>query len=341
MRIERIGDADAPHRRPDVTVTARAGPRAADRQAPRASTRLWRGSRRRPASTSSRPSTTSGSSRRCRRCSRSPPPTERVRVGPVVPESVHAAPGRDRGPDRGARPGVERPGLPRARGRSLARVPGYRPARPLRPVARRGRSCGGCSRATSAGFEGERFSLPPGARLRYPVRAPRGSASRRDLVAALAALRRPRARRAEGRRQRKPRPRPGDARAGRRRRVGLVFGAVTVVDEDGGRARAWHGERSRCTSPSSAHSTRRCALDPELLAHGGCRSEGEAGAARSSRTTSSGASRSQARRPRSPSRRRRSSTQARARRLRDTARDRRAKGVDLLCRSVLPRLGVA
>jgi 5,10-methylenetetrahydromethanopterin reductase len=115
------------------------------------------------------------------------------------------------------------------------------------------------------GFAGDRFSLPPGARLRYPVERREvpllvgtwsrklaafageqaaelkvGGSANPDLVPVM-------------------RERVGDDG------VGLVFGAVTVVDEDGERARDLARREVALYLPVVAHRDVTARLEPELL----------------------------------------------------------------------------
>ena len=189
------------------------------------------------------------------------------------------------------------------------------------------------------GFEGERFSLPLGARLRYPVEHREvsllvgswsskltafaaeaatelkvGGSANPDLVSVM--------------RERVANP-----------EVGLVFGAVTVVDEDGRLARDLARREVAHYLPVVGHLDPTVALEPELLER--LRSEGERSAALISdgvldRFAFAGTPAEVA-------------EQAEAMLDAGAARvdfgtphgiDER-KGVDLLCRSVLPRLGAA
>ena len=189
------------------------------------------------------------------------------------------------------------------------------------------------------GFEGARFSLPLGARLRYPVERREvsllvgswsskltafaaeaatelkvGGSANPDLVSVM--------------RERVANP-----------EVGLVFGAVTVIDEDGGRARP--GAARGRSLPAGGRPPRSDG-DARTRAPRAAAKRGRTERDASSRTASSTASRSQALRPRSPE-------QAEA--ILDAGASRvdfgtphgidERKGVDLLCRSVLPRLRVA
>ena len=189
------------------------------------------------------------------------------------------------------------------------------------------------------GFEGERFSLPVGARLRYPVERSEvsllvgswsskltafaaeaanelkvGGSANPDLVSVM--------------RERVANP-----------EVGLVFGAVTVVDEDGERARDLARREVALYLPVIGHLDPTVALDPELLER--LRSEGERGAALISdgvlgRFAFAGT-------PAEVAEQAEAVLDAGAARVdfgTPHGIDER-KGVDLLCRSVLPRLGVA
>jgi 5,10-methylenetetrahydromethanopterin reductase len=189
------------------------------------------------------------------------------------------------------------------------------------------------------GFEGERFSLPLGARLRYPVERREvsllvgswsmklaafaaeaatelkvGGSANPDLVSVM--------------RERLANP-----------EVGLVFGAVTVVDEDGGRARDLARREVALYLSVVAHLDPTVTLDPELLER--LRSEGERGAALISdgvldRFAFAGTP---------------AEVADHAEAILDAGASRvdfgtphgidERKGVDLLCRSVLPRIGVA
>lgn len=189
------------------------------------------------------------------------------------------------------------------------------------------------------GFEGERFSLPSGARLRYPVERREvpllvgswssklaafaaeaatelkvGGSANPDLVPVL-------------------RERVGNPG------VGLVFGAVTVVDEDGGRARDLARRELALYLPVVGHLDPTVTLEPELLER--LRSEGERSAALISddvltRFAFAGT-------PAEVAEQAEAVLDAGAARVdfgTPHGIDER-KGVDLLCGSVLPRLKVA
>ena len=189
------------------------------------------------------------------------------------------------------------------------------------------------------GFEGERFSLPLGARLQYPVERREvsllvgswsvkltafaaeaatelklGGSANPDLVSVV--------------RERVANP-----------EVGLVFGAVTVVDEDGARARDLARRALALYLPVVGHLDPTVTLEPELLER--LRSEGERGAVLISddvlrRFAFAGT-------PGEVAEQAEAILDAGAARVdfgTPHGIDER-KGVDLLCRSVLPRLGVA
>ena len=202
MRIERIGAAQHPHRRADVSG---ARPRAPGRQAPRRlrrarATRRGRGLRRRHRL--QRPVLPARAAAAARDRAR-----DRARARRAVgAQSVHDASGRDRRPGRGARRRVRRPRVPRARRRRVAR-----PARPRHRAAadcdprRRGRSSALLLAGDESGFDGELFRLDAGNRLAYEPVRPLRAAARRHVVAAPDGLRRGGGRRAEARRLREPR----------------------------------------------------------------------------------------------------------------------------------------
>ena len=121
--------------------------------------------------------------------------------------------------------------------------------------------------------------------------------------------------------------------------VGLVFGAVTVVDEDGGRARDLARRELALYLPVVGHLDPTLTLEPELLER--LRSEGE----RSAALISDGVLRrfAFAGTPAEVAEQAEAILDAGAARVdfgTPHGIDER-KGVDLLCRSVLPRLGVA
>ena len=189
------------------------------------------------------------------------------------------------------------------------------------------------------GFEGERFSLPLGARLRYAVERREvpllvgswsvkltafaaeaamelklGGSANADLVSVA--------------RERVANP-----------EVGLVLGAVTVVDEDGARARDLARREVALYLPVIGRLDPTVTLEPELLER--LRSEGERGAALISdgvldRFAFAGT-------PAEVAEHAEAILDAGAARVdfgTPHGIDER-KGVDLLCRAVLPRLGVA
>lgn len=190
-----------------------------------------------------------------------------------------------------------------------------------------------------SGFEGERFSLPSGARLRYSVERPEvpllvgtwspklaafageaatelkvGGSANPDLVPVL--------------RERVANP-----------EVDLVFGAVTVVDEDGSRARDLARREVALYLPVIGHLDPTVTLDPELVER--LRREEERGAALISddlldRFAFAGT-------PAEVAEHAEAILDAGAARVdfgTPHGIDER-NGVDLLCRSVLPRIGVA
>ena len=189
------------------------------------------------------------------------------------------------------------------------------------------------------GFEGERFSLPLGARLRYAVERREvsllvgswsskltafaaeaatelklGGSANPDLVSVM--------------RERVANP-----------KVGLVFGAVSVVDEDGERARNLARRELALYLPVVGHLDPTVTLEPELLER--LRTEGERGAALIpddvlDRFAFAGT-------PAEVAEQAKAILDAGAARVdfgTPHGIDERT-GVDLLCRSVLPRLGVA
>lgn len=189
------------------------------------------------------------------------------------------------------------------------------------------------------GFEGERFSLPVGARFRYPVERREVSLLVGSWSSKLTAFAGEAARELKVGGSANP-----DLVSVMRERVanpevGLVFGAVTVVDEDGARARALARREAALYLPVIGHFDPTVPLEPELLER--LRSEGERSAALISddvlrRFAFAGT-------PAEVAEQAEAILDAGAARVdfgTPHGIDER-KGVDLLCRSVLPRLGVA
>jgi 5,10-methylenetetrahydromethanopterin reductase len=189
------------------------------------------------------------------------------------------------------------------------------------------------------GFEGERFSLPVGARLRYPVERSEVSLLVGSWSSKLIAFA------AEAANELKVggSANPELVSVMRERvansEVGLVLGAVTVVDEDGGRARDLARREVALYLPVVGHLDPTVTLEPELLER--LRSEGEQGAALISdgvldRFAFAGT-------PAEVAEHAEAILDAGAARVdfgTPHGIDER-KGVDLLCRSVLTRLGAA
>jgi 5,10-methylenetetrahydromethanopterin reductase len=189
------------------------------------------------------------------------------------------------------------------------------------------------------GFEGECFSLPVGARLRYPVERREVSLLVGSWSVKLTAFAAEAARELKVGGSANPDLVPVVRERVANPEVGVVLGAVTVVDEDGARARDLARRELALYLPVVGHLDPTVTLEAELLER--LRSEGERSAALISddvlrRFAFAGT-------PAEVAEQAEAILDAGAARVdfgTPHGIDER-KGLDLLCRSVLPRLGVA
>ena len=189
------------------------------------------------------------------------------------------------------------------------------------------------------GFEGERFSLPVGARLRYPVERPEVPLLVGSYSIDLAGFAAERAAELKVGGNANPDLVPVMRERVANPEVGLVFGSVTVVDEDGGRARDLARRELALYLPVVGPLDPTVTLEPELVER--LRRDGERSAALISddlldRFAFAGT-------PAQVAEHAGAVLDAGAARVdfgTPHGIDER-KGVDLLCRSVLPRIGVA